>query len=87
MNKSESSLRLHKHHRRAMDGVSDGRSGRSNIWWPAGWERGVGGGRRNKVRQLSGETAASRSRPSVVYTVESVSMQKKKHPEKHKKLA
>lgn len=37
--------------------------------------RQVGGGG-DKVRQLSGETAASRSQPSVVYTVESVSMQK-----------
>lgn len=54
-----------------------------------GRQVGRGGGGRNKVRQLSGETAASRSQPSVVYTVESVSMQKKKKTsrETQKKVA
>lgn len=83
MNKSESSLRLHKHHWRAMDGVSDGWSGRSNIWWPAGWEGWAQQGEATQ-RWDGGFTLAAERRLHCWICVHA-KKKKKKHPEKHKK--
>lgn len=74
------SLCAHKHPREAVDGVLEGRSGRSNRW-PV----------RKKMRRMvergeavSSESAALQSQlESVLYTLESRSM-RIKHPEKEK---
>lgn len=70
-----------KHHWRAMDGVSDGRSGRSNIWWPAGWEWGGEQGEATQRWDGGFTLAAERC----LHCWICVHATKKKHPEKHKK--